>query len=358
MLNAYTFGFACVAAVAVAGVDYAMQAKTAGMSFGSYPLGDYIGSYSARFSDVTAERDKARRQAEPARVHLPEAPEGWERREWIPDLGDDPMPVHDGMTQQQREIAATMKKNLIARMEHEQAVKMARKAAESQAWEYVRGDETIRLSALYDTANGPQSRQEPATEIVAASMGLPSEGLEGYGMVQGVPFFRVTGPTGGETADAGEGHPDRPVRLMAYIGEEISLGVNADAADESIRLFLERIDYDGLNMMLDRPVADIGGDAPELTPEEALELADAALRLRTGTPGRTSREPETATSAESGAFNQAKAGSLASTVTGSSSGGGNPDGGGDREAEPKPTRLKLSGGNACLSGSSGRFCKN
>ena len=111
--------------------------------------------------------------------------------------------------------------------------------------------------------------------------------------------------------------------------------------------------------------AKMDGQYNELTPEEELELADAALRLRSGAPGRTSREPVAATSAETGAVNSAgaapaaaKAGSLVSTITGESSGGGNPAGGDDREAEPKPTRLKLSGGNACLSGSSGRFCKN
>jgi len=373
MLNAYSIGFACIAAIAVAGVDYTMQAQSAGKSLGSYPIGDYLGSYADRFAEASAERDKARRQAELAKVHLPEAPEGWERREWVPDLGADPMPVHDGMTDQEREIAATVNTNLIARMEHKQTVKVARKAAEEQAWEYLRGNEVIRLSAKYDPTTGPQGPQELAMEIVATSMGLTLEGLEGYGVVQGVPSFRVTDLSDMAPADDEEAEPDRPVRLKAFIGEEISLAVHAEAGDETIRMFLERIDYDGLNMMLDRPVAGIGKDAPDLTPEQELEIAEAAAFLRTGSQLEKSGEleagligaveamagqsagPKPANPAQTPA---SKAGSIMSMLTGLLSAGDTRDGDAEPAEKPKPTRLKLSGGNACLSGSSGRFCKN
>ena len=400
MLNAYSLGFIGVATVALFGVDYIVQSKSAGAAPGEYSIGQYVDSITGRFAAAQAEKEKAERQAELAKVHLPEAPEGWERREWEPELEDGFDISIESDADAEKELNEALNNSPVARMIQAQGNAETRQAARDQVWEYVRGDEVIRISAKYSRPQKRKGFQALAMEMVATNMGMMSV-LEGYAVVQGVPVFRVVGM---EEFDPNAKDVARPLRLEAHMGREISLGVYAEAKDESVRELLALIDFDGLNAMLHTPLEGVGKAAPVLSLEEQIARAELAAEAHrkgelnksrkleeqmieqaaaiSGTPtvgAELAPQPEAKPAAGSEPQQEA---SLTSKIFGFFSGGDEEQlasaegtapeeaessgglfgmfSGGSAEETPAapPKRLKLSGGKSCLSNSVGKFCGN
>lgn len=353
MFNSYAFAFAGVAIAFTAGADYVVQSKANGSYPGAYPVSTYLESYGIRYTDTMAALDKAKRQSEAAREHLPEAPEGWERRTW------------DTTNPDEAEILSGM--ILLEQMEYKKAMKKAALIARKDAWEYVRGEEVIRLSARFTHPDDEENRMNAVGALLSgAQFGEQGPKYEPYGIVQGVPFFRVleTDINGGEA-----------LALEAFIGDGIQIGVAATAAPETVRAFLERIDYDNLNLMLDAPQPRIGSAAPTLTADEEMALAafHAAMRYET---------ERLASNALGNQFldqlHQQTEGGELNAVAQESAAPAKPavrevklNGGqalGERDANSgvkrlqvgqsgdKPTRLQLSGGRSCLGNASGKFC--
>lgn len=393
MINAYSIGFVFVAATAVAGMDYVVQSNRAGAELGELSISEYTSSFTDRFVAAKAEKEKAKRQSEPAKVHLPEAPEGWERREWVPELEEGFDSIAENSPEGSDDMIEALNNSPVARLMQAKGNAKAIKAAREQVWEYVRGDEVIRIAAKYSPRKKQQGLQSLAMEMVATNMGLMNS-LEGYAVVQGVPVFRVVSF---DELDPNADDIGRPLRLEAHLGEEISLNISANAQDESVRELLAMVDFDGLNAMLDAPLAGVGRDAPVLTLEEQLEQAELAANAHRQGELAKSREledsmamsaekitgkPATNAQLESRPVQKENA-SITSKIMGFFSGGESDEvaaakhtspsesgedagaggimdmltGGGDAAKEP-PKRLQLSGGKSCLGNSAGNFCKN
>lgn len=321
MINPYAIGFVCVAAAFGVGVDYFVQSRASGSQPGEYAFSAYLGGYADRYQQTVASIDKARRQSAAAREHLPEAPEGWVRREWDPTDPDE-TDILAGMT-------------LIEQMAYKDEKKRARKIARHDAWEYVRGDEVVRLAARYTAPDDADKAMRDAGAILSgARFGNGGPRYEGYAVVQGVPFFRVLGD------DAGGA-----LVLEAFIGDGITLGVAARARPETVRALLERVDFESLNLMLDTPLHGIGPDAPRLTPEEEVALAGVHATARYGAD-RVNAAPAPEEAATAAPEPRGVASDDREAATGV----------GRRREDGKPKRLQLSGGRSCLGSSGSTFC--
>ena len=336
MINPYAIGFVCVAATAVAGVDYVVQAGANGQPPGAYALSDYIASYSARYLGAIAVIDKTRRQTRPARAHLPEAAAGWQRRDWVrDDSGDE---------------AAMKGLGLLEARTFKAGVKTARKAAREEVWEYVRGDERVRLSARFEPQPKDGVRQARTEAFVAPGMNVGTARLEGYDIIQGVPFFRLI-----ERETGRGGAPDGPLMLQAFLGDGVAIGVYAERPLADLPALLDAIDYDGLNAMLDAPAGFVGRHAPPVPQAQKAALLSAAAAIFMADPATRAAAgaAPAATVAPGGGLNggQALGDERTATTVSRLSVESNGDASGTA-----PKRLTLSGGRACLGKSGGRLC--
>lgn len=360
MVNKFMLGFGAVAAIAVAGVDYMVQAEVAGETLGQYAIGDYVDTYAGRYNAMRAERALAERQSVPAKTHLPEAPEGWDRRAHEPDIAapfeeGGPLFAGQGMT-------AFMKgDSFLAQKSRKKADAEAKRLAEERVWEYRHGDEMVRLSAYFE----PELEDGTAPDVTV-QMAERADDLEGYATVKGVPFFRDVAADGhASTGKPLPGNVRQPLALTAQIGPRILLDAEALASRDSLRFLLERIDYDALNAMLAEPLADIGSEAPDLTPAAervAARVALAALRgarAKANVPGTMANglAPQADDIPHDGATVPDSAGAPAAQGAAFQKTGA-PDQAEQATPAAKPARLQLSGGASCLEGSPGRFCRD
>ncbi|MEQ9258582.1 MAG: hypothetical protein RIG84_05750 [Roseovarius sp.] len=337
MFNSYAFGFVGVAAALVIGADYVVQSKANGANPGEYALASYVGNYSERIESTVAMFDRMKRQTEEARVHLPEAPEGWERRDW------------DATNAEADAILARL--HLVEQMAFKDALKTAKRIARTDAWEYVQGGQSVRLAARF---TGHSSEDKRIT-----AMGVPLSGAyfgrEGatytpFAVVRGVPFFEVAGP---------EKEGGAALTVEAFLGPDIILGAATDGSPETLKAFLELVDYDNLNLMLDEPLAAIGSAAEPLGEAGKQALFTHAMAAHYGAGAALA-----ALAPDASAGAQPVAATPAKPVTGTLKlNGGQALGQRDgikrvtvgQSSANGPKRLELSGGRACLGGS-GSLC--
>jgi hypothetical protein len=275
MFNWHILVLAFVGALAVIGVDYHMQAKTAGVSMSALGVSGYIDSFSKRMEASAEERQTAQaeeahetRQEASAREHLPKDVAGWSRRAWSD--GD-----NSRISEPKRELSEAEKEGL-AQIENSPFAGMlvrtedlAAEAREAETWVYERGDEIVSVQAGFRPV--PKGDGITAITANASKMLRNAPGFsvfDGWAVIQGVAF--------------GEHMPfePRPYRAFkASIGpsDQVRLLVHADASDDAVRAVLAEIDYDGLNGLLESPLAHVGSDAAEIPLEQQAEVAEAIL---------------------------------------------------------------------------------
>ena len=280
MINPYALGFCAIGAVAFIGVDYTNQAQSDGKALGSLSVSDYLGTYVTRYEEQSAEKDKERRQGELAKVHLPEAPEGWQRQFYEPEFSANPTGDYDPVTEDEAKMVDALNNSFVAKAMHADGIRKAKTEAKKEVWEYVRGDEVIRLRVKYTDPNEALGIQGTAMAMVAANMALTTTSYDGYAIIKGVPFFQPTALFSEDEAPVYEEDEIRPINLIADVGDDIKLGIEGMARPSSVRMLAELIDYDGLNLMLNEPMAAVGSNAPTYSPEEEIQVVEAAAALK------------------------------------------------------------------------------
>ncbi len=273
MSKAFLGAFVVIAAAAVAGVDYVNQSKLSGAAPGKFPVGDYVGTISGRFlsqqAELAAAKERSRLRAMAPRDLLPEAPEGWERRDW------------DAVVEARLDKRYDMQKDdfLPDELKNDPTLKALSgmdKAARARAdarevFVYAKGDELISLRLRRSNPGQMGGISGLAMQVVHANLNAMS-GADGYAMVGGVAFRESSGFMGAEREGKG-------VRVISgKIGEELTITVRADAGDEAIMALLGSIDYDQINAMLEVPAEGVGNDAPVLDPEASRAMAAAAVK--------------------------------------------------------------------------------
>ena len=399
-MNYFAIGFGAVALIATGAIDYVNQAGKAGAAPGEFSASAYLDTFGARLGDVqmaraeaAAEADRDARRSEGARVFLPEAPGGWTRRGWLE--GDNSaliVPHDDGLP----DTAPALLKNLSAK-----SARALEERRASQSWVYQRGDRLIALRAEYSPRDDVRSVTDAAEDMLAAH--AVDMRAEGWAVIEGVAFGRSSAPTGEGVFISQAGTSFDAFVAPMGLHDTVRLSVASNADEDDLRALLARIDYDGLNGLLEHPLLHVGSDAPDFPPEAEAEVADILLGIHRDLMMRRSADAmawiERATTPENAmklALNEVAAGwgvdgvidldpgalpedappgpetsaqtapqpDQDATSSGSIAefakslfGGGS---GGEAAADPpaKPGRLTLSGGTSCLEGSSGRFCRD
>lgn len=271
------FGFAAIVAMAVTGVDYSMQARATGQTLGQLGASGYVDTISGRYQAANAARALEARQDQEAKIHLPEAPQGWIRRAWSEaDITRFEPLKHDMTSWERRTWAAAEVAPMMAGMVAAD-VPLATRLRRTTLWVYERGDEMIAMRAVYSKTDELQRFPGLDTMIEAANQ----QGIDSatpYAFVQGVGFgeVRVDREITGPVAYRG---------FAASMGDNVMIALRTDASDASILALMGAIDYDGLNGMLDVPLANVGTDAPKVDPAQAMALAAQAIEQRRDVSG-------------------------------------------------------------------------
>lgn len=266
------FGFAIVAAIATGAVDYTMQSKRLGQPLGQIGLTAYVDTISNRYNTANAASALKSRQKQAAKVHLPEAPEGWTRRNW--EDGDNALlepPVRD-LTSLERKAAKARELSLMMAGMLAEEVKGGPRLRRTEIWVYERGDEIIALRVKYTKPDAKPSFSSMVQRVADANIRGVAE-ARGYAVIAGVVYGEIR-PVQGDDALA------KYRGFSASMGENVMISVRAVASDETIRLMMAAIDYDGLNGMLDPPLENVGSQASVVEPSQQVALAALALEQK------------------------------------------------------------------------------
>lgn len=283
-MNYFAIGFVAVVGVVGLGVDYQQQSVKAGLPLGQLSFDQYVDTYEARFLGAKAEKLAAERKRQQeldwksgGLKFLPEAPEGWTRRTYSSAANTAIMP--DGVTYYEEMAksgtAGSMAENLKAQNAKKSASKLDR-----MSWVYERGDEAIFISLRTKNKVNENSIGGMISLAMGGFNGVSHQSVRGYDVIGGVGFIELPQKTGmaAMVAEQTEGKRKRGFdrahfrRLVGVIGfgQEVELTVHVNAKKESAFEVLNAIDWDGLNNMLETPMATVGNDVvlpDELDPQ-------------------------------------------------------------------------------------------
>ncbi len=265
-------GFAIVAAIATGGVDYTMQSKRLGQPLGQIGLAAYVGTISNRYETANAASALKSRQKQAAKIHLPEAPDGWVRRNW--EDGDNALlepPARDLKTLEKQAAHARELSLMMAGMLAEE-IKGGPRLRRTEIWVYERGDEIIALRAKYTKPDAKPSFSSMVQGVADANIRGVVE-ARGYAVIAGVAYGEIR-PVQGDAALA------KYRGFSASMGENVLISVRAVASDDAIRSMMAAIDYDGLNGMLDPPLENVGSQASVVEPSQQAVLAGQMLEQK------------------------------------------------------------------------------
>ncbi|MEZ5777892.1 MAG: hypothetical protein R3E44_05975 [Paracoccaceae bacterium] len=272
MSKTYLVGFVVVTGLAAGAVDYVNQARRAGSTPGTYAVSDYAGSISTRFTETrdaaAAETQRRALRAMAIRDLLPDAPEGWTRRDW--DAAAEARLDKRYDMQKDASVPDEFKNDPMMKMLAGASDAARAQADAAEVYVYERDDELIALRLERRSADAMGGIAGIGMQVVAANLNAMSSSA-GYAYVGGVAFGENQGMFGQESARSYQ-------KLTGKVGNELTITVRAQASEEAIMSLLTAIDYDRLNAMLDHPVPGVGNDAPVLDKEAARAMAEAQLR--------------------------------------------------------------------------------
>lgn len=239
------FGFAFIVVAAVAGADYSMQARQSDHSLG---FGGYIDSITGRYQATVEGYALKARQKQEAKIHLPEAPEGWTRREWIE--ADTTRIEVDGSKMsgwEKRNLSVFELSAMMGGMV-ETDVSLAARMQRKEIWVYENADEIIALRVVYAKTGAPKKfpgmdNKIDAANLEAVKIAAPYAVLEDVAFGEVQPNLKGAAPISYRT-------------FSAKMGHNVMIGVRANASDASILKLLGMVDYGGLNGMLELPTED------------------------------------------------------------------------------------------------------
>ncbi len=289
MINIYSIGFALTAGTILAGVDYYDQSNKAGLSLGQMTPGAYIETIPNRFNSAKeeklaeqAERERKSRWRQGGLAYLPEAPEGWERRALLE--GDDSA-ILPAEAMLDGSMSTSAGKGFLEQMEARDHVKQLKERAK-RSWIYQRGTETVFVEVRL--VERPSSNS--LFGIVASAMdGTMMDAFNrnvGYGVTGG---FGLTEKLG---HDGKRPYHFRYLEGSIGFGNEVHLRVHANASRDATQEILSRIDYDGLNDLLPRPVPSVGNDVALPEDIDPVALSLELRRLKTEFLGLRAREAQ------------------------------------------------------------------
>ena len=277
MINYSAIGFVAILAVVGVGVDYHQQTQKSDLNLGEMSAGAYLDTVTGRFGEVqaakeakVAEKERKSRVRAGARIYLPDAPEGWTRRELVDGDNSRISPPKREISEMEQEAleASTLLKNMAEKSE-----KKAFETRNAQTWIYERGDEIVSIRAYYtEMPKGNTISGNAMTMVIGNLSGMSI--MEGWDVVQGVAYGFY------QDWSSDDEKPYRTLNAVVGFGDEVKIDVRTTTSDEVTREILSLIDYDGLNALLPRPLAHVGSGSDTLPDVEGAVLASKMIRIR------------------------------------------------------------------------------
>lgn len=252
----------------VLGGDYYEQRKSAEGGLG---LGTYVTQLDDRL--VSLASGEAFRKKKP-REFMPEAPEGWLRREWAVDDSERLYGKRE-ISETEQELMDEIEGHAVtnAMMKLDKAKGLKRRKDVSVV--YDRRGEMIVMSARKEKPSKLNKRSQAAMNMVAASLNAMNKD-RAFAVVQGVIWVEETGLFDQFEWDSKEDEAEKEKRARRFSARfgPYELLVEALTDDETVRQFISAIDVDGLNGELREPVFGIGSAAPQLTPDQEMAIGE------------------------------------------------------------------------------------
>ncbi|MCG7519476.1 hypothetical protein [Ruegeria sp. Ofav3-42] len=268
-------GFGLIVVLVVAGLDYYQQDKK---SEGTLSFNEYVETISERFdrSQQKREAKKADREREKlwdagAKSYLPKPPTGWAQHAMteadnsavstaLTEFGLTPLISSISGPAELVALNSAGKEGAIRKLDETGAV-------------YSNDSEVIWL----DISLKPKSARNTMAGLALSAQSAFLGGMkveEGYAVIDGVAFMETTG----NLLD----NDERP-RYRAFTGrigfdQEVVIRLHTDAKDATIRDFLGRVDYAGLNQLLPLPAL-VVGKGINVPLEQQSEIADEMHKL-------------------------------------------------------------------------------
>ncbi|MEM6311017.1 MAG: hypothetical protein AAF754_13320 [Pseudomonadota bacterium] len=284
MLNWSFVGFATVAAVSLVTMDYYQKSAKAGVGFGELGVTAYVGSFADQYAEfqTAKERDKqlealAEQQKLGARRFLPQDPDGWRRRAYYDGNNSTLEPEPREISADEKQLIADVQATSSAKLLGLQVATDANRFdhRERNGWVYERYGATIYVGAVFKQPTSTRGVSGRAMAVATHHLSGMSV-HDGFAIIQGVPFTRVSKKTYGEEKD----ETFDTYRAFIGLGQEVRITVVADADEEDVRDLLEHIDFAGMNTLLANPWPEIGPDAPEYSPRMQIVLSEDAMQTR------------------------------------------------------------------------------
>ena len=273
MSKAYLAGFVLVAGLGLAGVDYVNQSRRVGAGLMEFGPKAYVASIGERYiwqrNTMAAAALRSELRSMDGRDHLPEAPEGWTRRDFTDADRARLYPAETGLEDVPKEV--TSHPVVAAMLLADEKLSKMREATD--IWVYENGDEVILLRLAYQPPSSG-GINAPFVNMIANNMEM-MQGKRGFAIIQGVTFREELGLFGGIGSDP-DARPSYRV-YTANLAEQLRIGVRTNASDETVVALLDKIDFDRLNGLFETPIPGIGSAAPKIAPEDQRALADAAV---------------------------------------------------------------------------------
>ncbi len=281
-------GFALVVVLVLTGLDYYQQDKksTGTLSASGYvdTIKERLALYDEQLDAEQLERERQQRWRAGSEPYAPKTGEDWVRRAIVDrDYTRDAREgvLQDGISEAARPLAKQVAV---------QKVQVLAEKLDRTSWVYENGTHTIWLQvSLKENA-----RSNTLTGNVVRSvdtLGQSGADFAPFAIVGGVAYFQfkqnkysvitVNDRSFWSMVTAGITDLEAPVEFDIYkgtlgLGQEVRMQLYSDAPPHEVRKFLAKLDYDGMNTLLRKPVPGVSNDRttnPETEVELAIEMA-------------------------------------------------------------------------------------
>lgn len=278
--------------------DYTNQTMRMGAKLGDIGPGEYFNTFTARYKGMQdgwqADALAADLRSKDLRELLPAGDNGWTMREWNEADRALLFPSADA-PEVPPELQAVLDENVLFSGLQAAGEREARIKEQVSTRFYQRGDSLIALQLDYQPPRGNDGGIAGlGMNIIEGNMAAMS-GNQGFAVIQGVTYGQSTGLFG-----VG-GDSDGPRIIKGRMGDEVRITVRARASDEEIYALLSSIDYDTLNLMMVRPLGNVGSAAADIPLDRQRAIADAAIADQVQALVDRGRESEAAIMALGGA---------------------------------------------------------
>ncbi|WP_238367585.1 hypothetical protein [Mesobacterium pallidum] len=262
-------GFVALMGLMAVASDFFMEWKDAEGAFGPR---EYLASFGARAEEERQAKDRKEFLARPITSFMPDAPEGWVRSEWTPELQSALM-GEDRVTDFDPEVMSAMKDSTKMIGGFSAAGYGNLKAARTMV--YRKGNELVFLEAKTERDEPIRVTTSFAADTLRSTLD-DRNSFKGFAHSQGVSWAQKHGKWDvfAELESGGTREDEEKRRtFQTRMGDRVALQITARAEDASIREIMHAIDYVALNRLNELPMVGVSADVPVMPVDQQVFVA-------------------------------------------------------------------------------------